>query len=161
MSKCGLDERLLEVLHRALQKNTDCGTIQEYYCGLLCDLCKRVCVKDSSNLKTDTLIMSILKAMKIHASNSSIQEKACEILGNLAFSYENHRVSIASNDGIELILSALKQHPSVPEVQIKGRAVLWELAYTNNEEIRKKIANTKQGIELIAYDCKDSCCRIW
>lgn len=72
--------------------------------------------------------------MRRHFNHVGIQQKGCELLGDLASDNFENRGIIAASDGTDLILRAMQQHEHDGIVQDFGRWTLHYLAeYEENQ----------------------------
>ncbi|KAL7579980.1 hypothetical protein ACA910_004973 [Epithemia clementina (nom. ined.)] len=83
-----------------------------------------------------TVIPFVLVAMKTYESNAALQAIACGALWNLTTNHVDNAHEIVSYDyeqGIKIILNALKLHPTDPNVQEAACAVIKNLSMTVEE----------------------------
>ncbi|EGD79779.1 hypothetical protein PTSG_10764 [Salpingoeca rosetta] len=90
-------------------------------------------------------IDAIIKAMKMHSSNGSVQKNGCGALQNLAVNDDN-AVAIASKGGIDVVVAAMKMHNSNGSVQKNGCGALQNLAVNDDNDVA--IAS-KGGIDAV------------
>ena len=135
MKRMFINEEGLQLLLEVMKKHGHNLRIQEQMCKVLHYVIRNY-EQESKGVVVDVVkagcIESIMQVMKNHGGNSSIQGDILYTLSHLIV-VENTAEEIATREGFDLTLTAMKNHESCLEVQKYSCALLFLLALTSKQ----------------------------